>query len=949
MTERPRHLIYGRTTAADRGEIRNKRAPWEEIVELFREPVRRPITTAAYLASSPKARAHSKNTGLFFGGKCAQGSRGDSTLEYRSIANLDLDDHCDHIWEQLQEHGELPALSGMAYLVHTTRSHLDDAPRMRILVPLARDVEPAEYEPVTRALAELLDPSMKAVTRESFVPAQGMYFPSVNSDQGYLCISHDGPLFDPDPALAKYPADDASTWPKRAKEVVSEYVAGRKMTHPEEKKAQAPIIAAVHRAFDPYTFIDEFLSHVYIPSGERYYPVGATGAPSVRIYDDAFIHSDHGSDPAVGQHNTFDLGRIHLFGDLDEDYDTESLSPAEWPSFKAMVEFMLEREEVRKHLDEIEEEIAAERNAAMYNLLDDLDDDPEDEDGEEDLIGFLDDLEPEERPRKENVSIEDVLTKVRRSIARAKDLDDLERRLEIIRGFPATDFRDLHRDLISPDIQKKFAELSGEKITKAVARKLLAPTVEDLRSQVEGEPLPGWLEDWVFLAGENKFMDLDTKMLLPREGFDGKFTVEVGNRFGVNSIGVSIIPASTAALSVYNIPKPDRTAYHPGKPALFEEDGLLLANTYRAPLVPSGGYRGSEGVKLLTRLLRDLFPERRHREIIMDFMVHCVRFPEQKLKYALLIKGQEDEGKTLLATLLSKLLGASNYGIIGSDQLREKFNAWSHEKLLCVVEEIKIPGREAYEVLNKIKPVITNGEVAIRRMQKDVSTERNFCNLFLTTNHEDCLPLEEDNSRFAVLFTRFRTNSEVKGWHAKLLAEEGRIYTRDLWDHIHERPAQFLDAFARYRFSDQYDPGGRAPDTVFKTIMAEDSKSDERRLLESLLDSEEDPTITSDVLVWSSFRDLLDERGLAPKLRNRAVPNFLKPLGFVRAEPVVFRHDGTVRKLSVWTRNMALMESDYSLTGDGKEKAIAAWAAKLEADEEEFERGELSNIVYLHK
>src|SRR5690625_2672367 len=119
-----RILVYGRTTAADRGRIKTYKATWAEIAELFREPVRRQISMATYQASSPKARADSKNTGLFFGGKCADGHRGDSSLEYRSIVNLDLDDHCDDIWEQYQLIGAIPGLEGIAHLVHPTPTPL---------------------------------------------------------------------------------------------------------------------------------------------------------------------------------------------------------------------------------------------------------------------------------------------------------------------------------------------------------------------------------------------------------------------------------------------------------------------------------------------------------------------------------------------------------------------------------------------------------------------------------------------------------------------------------------------------------------------------------------------------------------------------------------------------------------------------------------------------------
>lgn len=939
MSARNRQLSYGRTTAAERGELVSLEGTFDEIAELFREPVRRKISTEQYLAMSPKDRARSKNTGLFFGGLCADGKRSDSSLVSRSIVNLDLDDHCDAIWDEFNLIGTLSAFSGIAHLVHTTRSHSEATPKLRILVPLARDVAPAEYEPVARALAQMLDGKMEAVARESYTPAQGMYFPSVSSDQPYEFALVDGDFFDPDIALAQYPADDAETWPKRAKEKVSEYVAGRCMTHPEEKKAQAPIITAVHRAFDPHTFISTFLDDKYTAHGERYAYVNATGAPSVRVYDDAFIQSDHGSDPAVGQHNTFDLGRIHLFRHLDEDYDTAGLSPVEWPSYKAMVDFMLKQEAVREALAQVEAEIETERNAGMLQILGELDDEDEDEDEPvaaaatdddfDDLIG----APPVEKQEKKAPTIEDVLRKVRRSIAKATSLDDLERRLEIIRAFPTTDFRDLHRDLVAPDVQAKFAELADQKITKATARKMLAPTVENLRDQMSDQPLPKWLKDWVYVTSENKFLNLDTKEVLSKEGFNGRYNREAGDQFGSGDMGLTKITAFDVATQIFSLPMPYWTKFNPDQPALFNEDGLLCVNTYRRAHVETGGYKGKKGVKLLKRLVADLLPNPVHQGMLLDFIAHCVRHPGRKLKYALLIKGCEDEGKSLLAKLLRQMLGRHNTAIIGSEQLTEKFNGWSYERLLCVVEEVKLPGKEGYYVLNKIKPVITNDETPIRRMQKDVVTERNFCNMYLTTNFEDCLPMEEDNTRFLVLFTRFLNNQEVIEWREKRVAEEGSDYVSELWDHIAERPHQFLEFFNEYEFSAHYKPNGRAPNTEFKAVMAEDAKSEERQLLEEMLELGRDPSISYDTLIWSSFRTELDRRGMGAGLKGRGVSSFLKPMGFVKARETRLSVDGEPRKLQVWTRNRDLIGEGSALTLKGIEMAKAALAAHEELDD----------------
>lgn len=914
--------IYGVTTAADRGTIKTLERTWPKIVDLFRTPARRKITSAVYASMSPKDRAASKNTGLFFGGDCSVNDkgvlhRGSDDLVSRSIVNLDLDDHCADIWDEFQLNGELSAFAGMAYLIHSTRSSTPEHPKFRILIPLKKAASPAEYEPIARALAEMLDPTMMACARESFTPAQGMYFPSVSSDQEYFFAEVDGEPFDTKAALKKYPADDASKWPKKPKENVTEYDPGRRMTHPEDKKAQAPIICAVHRAFSPHEFIEEFLSDVYFSSGDRYSPHGATGAPSVRIYDGTYIQSDHGSDRAVGQHNTFDLGRIHLFGDLDDDFETSSMSPGEWPSYKAMCEFMLERDEVREHLAEIEEEIEGERNQGVMDMLGELDDDEEDDepavddDDEEDLIGGT-------PVKKKAPTTEQVLAKVKKSIAKADSLTDLERRLDKIRALPMDAFRDLHRDLVAPDVQKKFVELTGEKITKATARKMLAPTIENLRKQAEGKELPSWMKPWVYLSQDNKFLHLDTKELLPKEGFNARFAKEAADYAGSTNMGVAKLAAADLAWSVFDVPKPYMTKYLPGGEALFEEEGALYANSYRRPHVESGGYTGKIGVKLLYRLLKDLFPEQAHRHMVMDFLVHCVRFPEKKLKYALLIKGSENEGKTLLADLVAKLIGDSNCAVVNSDALMEKHNGWVYEKLFCVVEEVSIPGREATQVLNKLKPVITNATIPVRRMGKDFSRERNFANLYLTTNEDDALRMEIDNTRYLVLFTRFRTNEEVKSWQAGLREAEGVEYPRKLYEEIQFRPAQFLDAFAKYEFSEHYDADARAPMTIFKQIMSEDNKSEERSLLEDILANGGSPGITRDVLVWTAFRAVLDQKDLSPHLKGGAVGKFLKPFGYVKAAPWNQREGDQVLTVRVWTTNLSMIDSNNRLTETGK-------------------------------
>lgn len=76
-----------------------------------------------------------------------------------------------------QEAVERLRQAGIAALIYTTPSHTAEAPRWRILAPLARPVEPAERE----ALCARLNGALGGILApESFTPSQSYYFGAVN-------------------------------------------------------------------------------------------------------------------------------------------------------------------------------------------------------------------------------------------------------------------------------------------------------------------------------------------------------------------------------------------------------------------------------------------------------------------------------------------------------------------------------------------------------------------------------------------------------------------------------------------------------------------------------------------------------------------------------------------------------------------------------------------------
>ena len=114
----------------------------------------------------------------------------------------------------------------------------------------------------------------------------------------------------------------------------------KKQGDPTEKPG---VVGAFCKVYDVPAAIDKFIPEVYTPAGQgRYTFAAGSTTGGVVLYDDgAFSYSHHGTDPASGQLvNAFDLIRLHLFSDKDEDMQPGTLV-TKLPSYKAMTELVL--------------------------------------------------------------------------------------------------------------------------------------------------------------------------------------------------------------------------------------------------------------------------------------------------------------------------------------------------------------------------------------------------------------------------------------------------------------------------------------------------------------------------------------------------------------------------------------------------------------------------------
>lgn len=296
-------------------------------------------TVEQYRLLSKAQQDSIKDVGGFVLGTLKDGRRKKETVLTRSGLSLDMDYATEDIIDEIE------LLQGFQCFIYSTHKHTPEKPRLRLIIPLTREITADEYMAVSRKVAE--DIGIELFDDTTYEPSRLMYWPSTSADGAFLFRELKGPALDPDQVLARYEDwRNAASWPvsKRQQNVVQRSM--KKQADPLEKPGTVGAFCrtyTVEEAID--TFIPETYQHSAMPGRYDYAP--ADSQAGVVIYDDKFAYSHHATDPACGKlMNAFDVVRLHKFGDLDSKLEPDT-DPAKLPSFKAMQEFAVQDAKVK--------------------------------------------------------------------------------------------------------------------------------------------------------------------------------------------------------------------------------------------------------------------------------------------------------------------------------------------------------------------------------------------------------------------------------------------------------------------------------------------------------------------------------------------------------------------------------------------------------------------------
>lgn len=321
-----------------------------EFRDRISQTIRTSETMEQYRKMSKAQQDDVKDVGGYVLGRLKGGRRKKDCVLSRSALTLDMDYAHADVADQIE------MFQTFGCFIYSTHKHTKEKPRLRLIIPLLREVTPDEYMAVSRKVAEEI--GMELFDDTTYEPSRLMYWPSTSADGDFFFHEITGEPLNPDEVLAKYNDwKDVSTWPvsNRQHSIVQKDI--KKQEDPLQKRG---VLGAFNRTFTITQAIDTFISDVYQPSSMpgRYDYVPADSSAGVVIYEDVFAYSHHATDPACGKlMNAFDVVRIHKFGHLDakasEDTDSTKL-----PSYKAMQEFASQNEQVRITLGKEREESA---------------------------------------------------------------------------------------------------------------------------------------------------------------------------------------------------------------------------------------------------------------------------------------------------------------------------------------------------------------------------------------------------------------------------------------------------------------------------------------------------------------------------------------------------------------------------------------------------------------
>ena len=252
--------------------------------------------------------------------------------------------------------------------------------------------------------------------------------------------------------------------------------------------------------------------------------------------------------------------------------------------------------------------------------------------------------------------------------------------------------------------------------------------------------------------------------------------------------------------------------------------------------------------------LSKLFPNAEERSLLIDYLAFRIQHPETRINHALVIQGGVGIGKSTIGKIIRAVVSESNCTELSPTLMTGQFNDWQQGAMFRIVEEARFSGGNRFDVVNQLKPAITNDVLHVNAKFRAAWEVQNVTNYIMFTNYKDAIPFDADDRRYCVLFCGQQTPQqrlEVFGGGTEAGCDE---YFCELHGLIEAYPESLAHYFLNRDVSG-FSAKGNAPRTAAKDEMFRQSRPEDEVTLFDAIDEFEG------IAISDSYIDvtLLDE------------------------------------------------------------------------------------------
>jgi hypothetical protein len=409
--------------------------------------------------------------------------------------------------------------------------------------------------------------------------------------------------------------------------------------------------------------------------------------------------------------------------------------------------------------------------------------------------------------------------------------------------------------------------------------------------------LPDWAAGWVYNEALMEFHQLETGHSIKPGAFNAKFT---------RMPECHAAERTASALALRYMRTVANILFWPCDDQIIGHRGLDYVNVFQrhdvTPVAPMT-LDAELAAQTILEHAYSLVADPAEAELLLTFLAYVYQNPGKRVRWAIVLFGIQGNGKSFWVELMKRLMG-HNAGEVAGTTVSQRFTGWAVNKLFIAIEEIRVPSESKYAVLDKLKPFITNDEVNVELKGQDDRVVPNFASYLLLTNHDDALPLDDDDRRYCVIETRHRTKADIPG----------QAYFDALFGALNDHIGAIAHYFATRPIPADFNPNGRAPETRGKHRMMQESKGGPRLAVEDAIAQFDCDVINDNVVYVGALLDQARAWLTGPALPDRrSVGRILKEMGYVK-HTVGTKHQGPKidgKERSIYYRPHHALPSDF--------------------------------------